>query len=75
MQATHALDARGWICPLPVLRAQKILRTMKTGETLRVMLTDQDACRDFDLFARDGGILLIHKELADGVWTIFLKKI
>lgn len=75
MQFTHDLDARGWICPLPVLRAQKLLRDMKTGDTLKVRMTDQNACRDFDLFARDGGVLLVHKELADGIWTIFLKKI
>lgn len=75
MQAVKELDARGWVCPLPVLRAQKMLRGMNPGEMLRVMMTDHDACRDFDLFAKDGGVVLIQKELKDNVWTVFLKKV
>lgn len=69
------LDARGWVCPLPVLRAQKMLRDMKPGDLLCVLMTDHDACRDFELFCKEGSVLLVQKELSDNIWTIYLKKI
>ena len=32
----HFLDARGLICPLPVLKARKVLLSLQPGDTLRV---------------------------------------
>ena len=36
------LDVKGMNCPLPVLRANRVLRSMAPGERLRVLATDLD---------------------------------
>lgn len=41
------LNARGWKCPLPVLRASKLIALATSGETLRVEATDADSTEDF----------------------------
>ena len=50
--AVVKLDVRGLICPLPVLRARKALKAMKSGELLRVSCTDPAAASDFLAFCR-----------------------
>lgn len=52
------LDARGLICPLPVLKARKVLLSMEKGEALRVTVTDGKAPDDFRLFCAEAGYVL-----------------
>lgn len=49
------IDARGLICPLPVLKARKILLSMQPGEKLVVQVTDNNAKKDFPLFCAESG--------------------
>lgn len=67
---TPVLDARGLICPLPVLKARKVLLSMKAGEKLRVLATDASAPDDFRLFCADAGHRLDSVTTADGVADI-----
>ncbi|MCE2563941.1 sulfurtransferase TusA family protein [Komagataeibacter sp. FNDCF1] len=53
------LDARGLSCPLPVLRANRMLRTLPPGARLRVIATDRASVADFQAFCRETGHALI----------------
>jgi TusA-related sulfurtransferase len=57
MKEQH-LDARGLICPLPVLKARKVLMGLNAGDTLRVTVTDKSAPKDFRLFCAETGHVL-----------------
>ena len=57
MKERH-LDARGLICPLPVLKARKVLLALCAGDILRVRVTDKSAPRDFRLFCAETGHVL-----------------
>lgn len=56
------LDVKGMSCPLPVLRANKALRSLAPGDRLRVLATDRAAVADFQAFCRETG----HDLLAFG---------
>ena len=45
--AEHLLDAKGLNCPLPILKAKKVLKDVPTGETLRILATDPGSVADF----------------------------
>ncbi len=51
----HELDARGLLCPLPVLKARKRLRGMASGEVLRLLATDPAAVVDVPHFCAEAG--------------------
>lgn len=53
------LDAKGLLCPLPVLKANRALRTLQEGTCLRVLATDRSAITDFQIFCRQTGHSLI----------------
>ncbi|NBD29623.1 MAG: preprotein translocase subunit TatB [Alphaproteobacteria bacterium] len=55
MSADATLDARGLKCPLPVLRAGKLLRDMAPGARLQVLADDPVAVIDIPHFCREAG--------------------
>lgn len=72
--ANHVLDARGLQCPLPVLRANKVLKTMAAGAELEVLATDPAAPQDFASFCKTTGHALVDSRADDGVFTIVVRK-
>jgi len=72
--AEHVIDARGLICPLPVLKARKILLNLPAGDTVRVQVTDKAAPKDFKLFCTESGhILQSIEERGDLIEVIVLR--
>ena len=71
----HELDARGLNCPLPILRAKKLLNTMATGEVVRIMATDPGSVKDFEAFAVQTGNKLLGSSKIDGEFHFTLKKL
>ncbi len=72
--APKKLDATGLKCPLPVLKAQKALREMASGEILEVMATDKNAPRDLeDLCGMTADHFLESRE-EEGVFFLVVRK-
>lgn len=63
-------DARGMKCPLPVLKARKLLRDMRAGEILEIQATDPGAPKDFVHFCETTGHKLLESSEANGVFMI-----
>ena len=72
--ARTILDVKGLICPLPVLRANKALRVLVTGDELEVLVTDPAAPADFAAFSETTGHTIIESHESDGVFVVVLKK-
>jgi tRNA 2-thiouridine synthesizing protein A len=68
------LDARGLICPLPVLKAKKALKSVPTGDILEVQATDPGAVKDFQAFCETTGNELVGWGEQDGVFTFAIRK-
>lgn len=68
------LDARGLQCPLPVLRANKILRTLTPGDELEVIASDPAAPKDFESFCATTGHALLSSQAREGAHVIVLRK-
>ena len=68
------LDATGLKCPLPVLKAQKVLRDMASGDFLEVMATDKNAPRDFEDLCSLTSDHFIDCQEKEGVFFVVLKK-
>ena len=68
MSGSPEVDARGLLCPLPVLRLRKVLLTLPPGGRLRLIATDPMARVDVPHFCAEGGHLLIAmRDLPEGV--------
>jgi tRNA 2-thiouridine synthesizing protein A len=67
-----ALDLRGLKCPLPVLRARKHLRSLKSGAHIRIETTDPLAVIDIPHFCREDGHQLVSAGPADDGGHVFV---
>ncbi len=68
------LDTKGLICPLPVLKAKRVLKDIAAGDTLAVLATDPGAVQDFEAFCRTTGNELVDSTEENGVYTFLIKK-
>lgn len=65
---SETVDARGLLCPLPILKAKKALSAMQPGDVLEIITTDRHAIRDFQAFCRQtGNPLLLQNQDGDTV--------
>lgn len=58
MEWNDELDARGLLCPLPVLKARKRLSALAPGQVLRLIATDPAAVIDVPHYCAESGHIL-----------------
>ena len=68
------LDVKGLSCPLPVLRANRMLRGMQPGEKLRVLATDRAAVADFRAYCQETGHALVSFAEEAGVFSFTIRR-
>jgi tRNA 2-thiouridine synthesizing protein A len=68
------LDVKGLSCPLPVLRANKALRSLPPGARLRLLSTDRAAVADVQAFCRETGHGLMAWSEESGVFSFVIRK-
>jgi tRNA 2-thiouridine synthesizing protein A len=74
MEFDRELDAKGIACPLPILRTKKMLAEMKTGQVLRIQVTDPGSLKDFPAFAKQSGNELLAQLEENQVFEYFVKR-
>lgn len=71
MEWDQDLDASGLLCPLPVLKARKRLKSMQAGQVLRLIATDPAAVIDVPHFCTESGHELVAQS-EDGAAQVYL---
>ena len=72
--AETVLDVKGMTCPLPVLRANKVLRGLEPGDRLRVLATDRAAVADMQAYCRESGHAMLAFSEEAGVFSFVIRK-
>lgn len=52
LNITQELDARNLLCPMPVIKTQNIVKTLKSGDILKVVCTDPGTQHDIPTWCR-----------------------
>ena len=66
------LDARGLLCPMPVIKTQTKLQGLNPGERLRILATDPGVLHDIPAWCRVNGHQHLSSEELDGVIVIIV---
>lgn len=76
MDFDQTLDAKGLTCPLPILKAKKVLSGMSGGQVLQVLATDPHATSDFEAFCKQTGhkLLKADKDPESDLQTIYVER-
>jgi tRNA 2-thiouridine synthesizing protein A len=70
----QVLDASGLLCPMPVVKAGKIMRGMDEGTILKIIATDRGAIADFPAWADDTGNELLEWHEEGDTLVFYIKK-
>lgn len=68
------LDARGLVCPLPILRTKQSLAGMTSGQILKIVATDPGSVIDFQVFAEQTGNELLSLSESNEEFIFLLRK-
>lgn len=52
MDVAETVDARGTVCPIPIIRAAERLATLEVGQVLEVLATDEAVLDDLPAWCR-----------------------
>lgn len=65
------VDARGQVCPLPVLKLRKALLDLQEGDRVELLATDPQAAHDVPAFCAETGDRLVdHRLEAGALWFL-----
>ncbi len=62
MSNMQELNLERLLCPMPVIKTQNKLRSMQSGETLKVICTDRGTMHDIPAWCKVNGFKLIKAE-------------
>lgn len=70
MDVKDTIDARGLLCPLPVLKLRKRLKSVEVGEVVELWADDPAAVIDVPHFCTEAGHDLVSRD-EDGEHMIY----
>lgn len=68
------LDCRGMNCPLPIVKTNKTIAGMDSGQILKVEASDPGSVNDMTAWSRQTANELLSHEVAGDVYTYYIKK-
>ncbi|GKV64388.1 MULTISPECIES: sulfurtransferase TusA family protein [Sporosarcina] len=74
MSTTTFLDAKGLACPMPIVRARKVMKELQTGDILEIHTTDKGSVADLTAWAASGGHDLKEKQQEANVFKFWIQK-
>lgn len=74
LTADQTLDARGLLCPEPVMMLHKAVRQLQAGQVLQVLATDPSTQRDIPKFCTFLEHSLLQSAEQDGEYCYWIRK-
>ncbi len=70
----RVVDARGMLCPMPIVLTNKAMRDLAPGESVKVLATDRGAAKDLPAWASDMGNEILASGTEDGALYFVIRK-
>lgn len=74
LQITKAVDARGTACPGPLLEAKKAIGTIKSGDIMEILSSDEGTKVDIPKWCGKQGHEYLGTIEVSGFFRIFMRK-
>ncbi len=72
--AEYELDCLGEACPVPLMKTEKKMAALKSGDTLVVHIDHSCAMKNVPEWARKQGFNVEVEEVDDGEWDVIIEK-
>jgi tRNA 2-thiouridine synthesizing protein A len=68
------VDCSGMLCPMPVVKTSKAIKTLEVGQILKMVATDPGAPPDMEAWSRQTGHELIRSLQENGKFVFFFRR-
>ena len=70
----RTLDAKGLLCPMPIVKLSKLVKEMTANEVILMEATDPGAIPDVTAWAKQTGHSLVAQEQVGKVMRFWIRK-
>jgi TusA-related sulfurtransferase len=74
IETAAVVDARGLLCPMPIIKTAKAMKELEPGEVLKLIATDRGSVADVPAWAGSTGNELLERYEEDDAFVFFLRK-
>lgn len=74
LQEDTVLDARGLLCPMPIVKTAKLMKTLSSGQLVKLVTTDRGSLADVPAWARSTGNELVESYRENGEFIFYIRK-
>jgi tRNA 2-thiouridine synthesizing protein A len=74
MQVDRVVDAKGQMCPMPIVTLARAIKELQPGQVLALVATDLGARRDVPAWADKTGNALLEMTEEGGTLTFYIRK-
>ena len=75
MDKNDTLDAKGLMCPMPIVKLAKKMKDLKVGEVLELIADDVGSKEDVPAWCKRTGNQLVGKKEEGGAFYFYIKKV
>lgn len=68
------LDARGLLCPMPIVKVGQEMKTLQPGQVLKILASDRGAIADMPAWAEDTENELLEWHQEDDALVFYIRK-
>jgi len=72
--ATQTLDAKGLLCPLPIVKLARAIKQLSPQEILLLEATDPGSVPDVAAWSKTTGNLVLHQDRVGKVMRFWIQK-
>ncbi len=74
LQADRELDCKGMLCPMPIVKLNKEIKSMQMGQVLKMIATDKGAPADVQAWSRQTGNELLDSHQESDKFIFFVRR-
>ncbi len=71
----QVLDCSGLLCPLPVVKTSKAIKSLEIGQVLKMIATDPGAPADMEAWSRQTGNELLRATQEEGKFVFYIRRL
>jgi tRNA 2-thiouridine synthesizing protein A len=75
VKADQTLDCTELLCPGPIIKIGKAIKTIGIGQVIELLTTDPGSVPDIQAWARQTGNELVSTKQEDGTYRFFLRRL
>jgi tRNA 2-thiouridine synthesizing protein A len=73
-EITSTIDARGLVCPLPVIKLSKGIKSVPVNAVVELLATDPGSMPDLEAFEKQTGHQIVERSQDRGVFRFLVRR-